>query len=94
MKLRFGKIRSLIRTMKKERSVAAESMQKLAREIEYLDAGIAALSGKARHDVAGTVHKRRKMSASARRKIAAAQRARWAKVREKKAVKLKAPKAA
>jgi hypothetical protein len=81
------KIKSVIRTLKSQRKVAAGFVEKYTKEIELIDQGIAALGGRTGRP---KIHTRRKMSAAGRRKIAAAQRARWAKIRAKaKAAKAK-----
>jgi len=49
-----------------------------AREVEQIDAAIAALDG------TGHAKPRRKMSAAARKRIGNAQRLRWAKLRSKR----------
>ena len=48
-----------------------------AKELERLDAALAALNGSHRKGASG----KRRLSAAARKRIAAAQRARWAKLR-------------
>ena len=68
--------------MLKQLQVERKHTQK---ELEHLDAVIAAFEKLVRTNSGGRTHKgprtRRKLSAAARRKIAKAQRARWAKLR-------------
>lgn len=63
----------VVEQLSKERNQAAK-------QLERLDAALAALNGGSRGKIAGT---RRRLSPAARARIAAAQRARWAKSRAK-----------
>jgi hypothetical protein len=61
----------VIQQLKRER-------ERAAKEVEQIDAALAALAGSGRASGAGN----RKLSVAARARIAAAQRARWAKLKE------------
>lgn len=67
----MANLAGVVQQLKQERAQAA-------RNVERLDAALAALTGGSSSKNTGT---RKRLSAAARAKIAAAQRARWAKVR-------------
>jgi hypothetical protein len=67
----MANLSDVIQQIKRER-------EQVAKEVERLDAALAALSGSTSTKASGT---RNRLSAAARARIAAAQRARWAKVR-------------
>jgi hypothetical protein len=68
----MNNLSNVVRQLQQERARAA-------REMERLDAALAALNGSTNHRASG----RGRLSTAARARIAAAQRARWAKVRGK-----------
>lgn len=67
----MANLSDVVQQIKKER-------EQMAREVERLDAAIAALNGLTSKKATGTGNR---LSAAARERIAAAQRARWARVR-------------
>jgi cell division protein FtsB len=72
-------LKSVIRTLRKQKRIAAQTIEKLTQEVERIDAGIAALNtGRP----AGKTRKRRRLSKAARQRISIAQKRRW---REQKA---------
>ena len=79
----MANLTAVVKQLRSERDRAA-------RELDRLDAAIAALNHVAGRDGRRTAagrrgrRPRRKLSAAARARIAAAQRARWAKVRQQK----------
>jgi hypothetical protein len=69
-------------------SLLKAERDKVARQLNGLNAALAAFAGK----YSNAATPRRKMSSASRRKIAAAQRARWAKQKNKRAVPIKTAK--
>ena len=67
-------LKSIIRSLKKQRNVAETVMEKAQAELASIDRILNAAGGTIRR-------KRRAMSAAARRKISQAQKARWAKAK-------------
>ena len=85
-------LKSVIRTLRKQKRIAAQAIEKLTQEVERIDAGIAALNTGGRP--AGKTRKRRKMSKAARRKISIAQKQRWAAAKKTRTAKAKSKEAA
>src|SRR5215470_1038560 len=84
-RLHLLKLKSIIRSLRSQRKAATRILEKTTREIEKIDAGLAALNGRAgRGGLPQGVRKRRKMSAKARARISAAQKKRWRAVRANK----------
>ena len=79
------KLKSIIRSLRSQRKAAVRILERTGRDIERIDAGLAALGGRA--GLGGRPHsvrKRRRMSAEARARISAAQKKRWRAVRASK----------
>ena len=74
-------LKSVIRTLRKQKRITAQTIEKLTEEVERIDAGIAALNTGGRPS--GKTRKRRKLSKAARERISIAQKKRWAKVKAK-----------
>jgi cell division protein FtsB len=79
-RLKLKTLKSVIRTLRKQKRIAAQTIEKLTREVERIDAGIAALNTGS--PSAGKTRKRRKLSKAARQRISAAQKKRWAAERK------------
>ena len=87
-------LKSVIRTLRKQKRIAAQTIEKLTQEVERIDAGIAALNTNTGGRPAGKTRKRRKMSKAARRKISIAQKQRWAAAKKTRTAKAKSKEAA
>jgi cell division protein FtsB len=75
-------LKSVIRTLRKQKRIATQTIEKLTQEVERIDAGIAALNAGTGGRPPGKTRKRRKLSKAARQRISVAQKRRW---REQKA---------
>lgn len=79
-RLKLKTLKSVIRTLRKQKRIAAQTIEKLTQEVGRIDAGIAALNTGGRP--AGKTYRRRKLSKAARQKISMAQKKRWAAARK------------
>jgi hypothetical protein len=84
-RLNLKTLKSVIRTLRKQKRIAALTIEKLTHEVERIDAGIAALNTGAGGRPAGKTRKRRKLSKAARQRISIAQKRRWREQRAKAA---------
>jgi cell division protein FtsB len=75
-------LKSVIRTLRKQKRIATQTIEKLTHEVERIDAGIAALNAGTGSHPAGRTRKRRKLSKAARQRISVAQKKRWAAARK------------
>ena len=73
-------LKSVIRTLRKQKRIAAQTIEKLTQEVERIDAGIAALNTGGRP--AGKTRRRSTLSKAARQRISVAQKKRWAASRK------------
>jgi hypothetical protein len=81
-RLKLKTLKSVIRTLRKQKRIAAQTIEKLSQEVERIDAGIAALNTGAGGRPAGKTNRRRKLSKAARQRISIAQKKRWAAARK------------
>jgi cell division protein FtsB len=75
-------LKSVIRTLRKQKRIATQAIEKLTQEVERIDGGIAALNSGTGGRPAGKTHRRRKLSKAARQRISVAQKKRWAAARK------------
>jgi len=76
-------LKSVIRTLRKQKRIAAQTIEKLTREVERINAGIAALNTGKGGRPAGKIRRRRKLSKAARQRISIAQKRRWREQKSK-----------
>ncbi len=87
-------LKSVIRTLRKQKRIAAQTIEKLTHEVERIDAGIAALNTGAGGRPAGKTRRRRRLSKAARQRISVAQKKRWAAAKKTHTAKAKSKEAA
>ena len=81
-RLTLRTLKSVIRTLRKQKRIAAQTIEELTQEVERIDAGIAALNTGTGGRPAGKTRKRGKLSKAARQRISMAQKKRWAAARK------------
>jgi cell division protein FtsB len=75
-------LKSVIRTLRKQKRIATQTIEKLTQEVERIDAGIAALNTGTGGRPPGETRRRRRLSKAARQRISMAQKKRWAAARK------------
>jgi cell division protein FtsB len=81
-RLNLKTLKSVVRTLRKQKRIATQTIEKLTQEVERINAGIAALNTGTGGRPAAKSRKRTKLSKAARQRISIAQKRRW---REQKA---------
>jgi cell division protein FtsB len=81
-RLKLKTLKSVIRTLRKQKRIAAQTIEKLTQEVERIDAGIAALNTGTGGRPPGKTRRRRRLSKAARQRISMAQKKRWAAARK------------
>jgi cell division protein FtsB len=81
-RLTLKTLKSVIRTLRKQKRIAAQTIEKLTQEVERIDAGIAALNTGTGGRPPGKTRRSRRLSKAARQRISIAQKKRWAAARK------------